>query len=206
MPTSAPTRASLALPVLDEAVRERADAARNRRRILVAAERLIAERGVEAVPMDAIAAEAGVGKGTLFRRFGDRGGLLYALLDDRERALQEEMIRGAPPLGPGAPPLERLLVFGRRLHEHLELHADVIAAADAGRRLARFDVSVYPVYQAHVTALAREADPRADADYLADALLAPLTAEVFLYMRRVRELPLGRMVAGWERIVEGALA
>ena len=63
------------LPVLSEDPPERADAARNRGKVLAAAERLFAERGPSRVSMDAVAAEAGVGKGTLFRRFGDRAGL-----------------------------------------------------------------------------------------------------------------------------------
>src|SRR5207249_4161704 len=48
--------------------KERADAARNRARILDAAERLFREHGVAAVSMDQIAQAAKVGKGTLFRR------------------------------------------------------------------------------------------------------------------------------------------
>src|SRR3954468_24805728 len=92
-----------ALPTIDPEPCERADAARNRRRILSAAARLIEERGVEHVSMDAIAADAGVGKGTLFRRFGDRSGLVMGLLDERTREFQDALIRGEPPLGPGAP-------------------------------------------------------------------------------------------------------
>src|SRR5438874_797892 len=81
---------------------ERADAARNRRKILEAAQALFAERGVDQVSMDDVARAAQVGKGTLYRRFGDRASLAFALLDERERALQEWIIRGEPPLGPGA--------------------------------------------------------------------------------------------------------
>jgi len=47
-------------------------------------------------------AAAGVGKGTLIPRFGDRAGLAVALLDERERELQERILSGRPPLGPGA--------------------------------------------------------------------------------------------------------
>lgn len=197
---------SLSLPVIDTATTERADAARNRLRILAAAERLVAEHGAEGVSMEAIAAAAGVGKGTLFRRFGDRGGLMYSLLDERERELQEDVIRGEPPLGPGASPVDRLVAFGRRMHEHLELQGDLIAAAESGGRGVRFNAAVYAFYRAHVVTLVRAADPKADVDYLADALLAPLGAELFLYLRRVRELPLERMAAGYERLVERLLA
>ena len=94
------------LPVLGAPV-ERADAARNRQRIIVAAERLFARDGVACTSMDAIAAEAQVGKGTLFRRFGDRASLALALLDSSERVFQDAFIRGPAPLGPGAPPCER---------------------------------------------------------------------------------------------------
>src|SRR4051794_34272066 len=95
------------LPVLaepDAETSERADAARNREKLLCAARRLFAERGPDRVSMDEIAQEAGVGKGTLFRRFQSRGGLMRALLGDPEKELQDGFIRGAPPLGPGAPP------------------------------------------------------------------------------------------------------
>jgi AcrR family transcriptional regulator len=51
---------------------ERGDAARNRALLLDAARRLIASRGTDTVTMDEIAAAAGVGKGTLFRRFDSR--------------------------------------------------------------------------------------------------------------------------------------
>ena len=83
--------------------------------------------------MDAIAAAAGVGKGTLFRRFGDRAGLALALLQEQTRALQEAIIRGPAPLGPGAPPQERLKALARAQLALMEDHVDLIAAAEAGR-------------------------------------------------------------------------
>src|SRR5882672_323577 len=100
---------TMELPVINtEDAPERADAARNRRLVLAAAERLFAENGVSCTSMDAIAAAAGVGKGTLFRRFGDRATLALAVLDQRERDLQDAILSGAPPLGPGAEPIERM--------------------------------------------------------------------------------------------------
>ena len=139
------------LPVLG-APTERADAARNRQRILDAAERLFARDGVACTSMDAIAAEARVGKGTLFRRFGDRASLALALLESSERAFQDAFIRGPAPLGPGAPPCERLIAFGRTLLQHLSAHGDLLLAAQtAGTPGSRFDVGPYGAYRAHVT-------------------------------------------------------
>ena len=92
------------LPVIQPQAAERADAARNRERILCTAQRLFAEHGASCVSMDEIAEAAGVGKGTLFRRFGSRAALALAVLSEDEARLQEAFIRGEPPLGPGASP------------------------------------------------------------------------------------------------------
>ena len=113
---------SLQLPLIEDDPLERADAARNRARILCSAARLFDERGIECVSMDDIADAAGVGKGTVFRRFGSRSSLAQAVLSERERAFQEHIVRGTPPLGPGAPPRERLSAFGEGLLDHLHAH------------------------------------------------------------------------------------
>jgi AcrR family transcriptional regulator len=60
----------------------RADAARNRARLIEAARELFAERGL-AVSMDEIARRAGVGVGTAYRRFATREALIEALFEDR---------------------------------------------------------------------------------------------------------------------------
>jgi AcrR family transcriptional regulator len=186
---------------------ERADAARNRQRILAAAARLIDERGVERVSMEAIADAAGVGKGTLFRRFGDRVGLMHSLIDERERELQEEMIRGEPPLGPGAPAVERIVAFGRRVLEHIDVNGDIVLAAETGGVWVRFNAPVYLFYRTHLFTLIREASPDGDAAaYLADVLLAPLAADFHLYQRRARGLSLERTLDGYEQLVRTLLA
>src|SRR5690242_16928973 len=108
--------------------RERADAARNRAAVLAAAASLFAEHGVQAVSMDMVAAAAGVGKGTLFRRFGDKAGLAVALLDDQERALQEAILFGPAPLGPNgaATPAERLQSFVDAYLDYLLAHLALV--------------------------------------------------------------------------------
>jgi AcrR family transcriptional regulator len=60
----------------------RVDAVRNHRVIVQVAGDLLCHHGPQ-VSMDAIASAAGVGKGTLFRRFGDRDGLIRAVVDER---------------------------------------------------------------------------------------------------------------------------
>jgi AcrR family transcriptional regulator len=190
------------LPVFEPLPAPRADAVRNAARILDACERLFSERGVENVSMDDIAAEAGVGKGTLFRRFGDRAGLARAVIGERERLFQEELIRGEPPLGPGAPARDRLIAFVTGLAEHLDRHGELIRTAEAS---APHEDAVYRFYRTHVELLVREADPEADSEFIADTLLAMLAARVFLYMRIVRELPLERIVEGWTDVVRRLL-
>src|ERR1700761_6940857 len=86
---------------------ERCDAIRNRRRILAAAREIVAEHGAEGLSMNHLAAAGGVGKGTIFRRFGDRDGLLYSLLDEDTITFQDGFLSGPPPLGPGTPAADR---------------------------------------------------------------------------------------------------
>src|SRR3990170_4011017 len=100
------------IPLLGEPPQERRDAARNREALLVATQELIEQCGIDSVTMDAVAAKAGVGKGTVFRRFGSREGLMGALLNFSETEWQASVISGPPPLGPGAPPMDRLLAVG----------------------------------------------------------------------------------------------
>ena len=193
------------LPLLDGEPRERADAQRNRLKVLAAAARLFACHGVENVSMDAIAAEAGVGKGTLFRRFGDRAGLAQALLEEDTLELQEALIRGPAPLGPGAPPKDRLKAMARAQLALLERHADLMVAADKGRPGARFRTGPYGALRMHVGVLLREADPTIDWEVMTDVILSPLASDSFVYWRSTGELDADRLLAAFDTLVDRLL-
>ncbi len=166
------------VPLEKSAPAERADAARNRARILGAAGDLFARHGIDRVSMDAIAAEAGVGKGTLFRRFGSKAGLAVALLDERERDLQQAMLSGPPPLGPGAAAAARLRAFFDAYLRHLEQNLDLVRLSETSHPGARYDVGAYRFWHQHVSLLVSELDGTLDAAYTAHALLAPLAADL----------------------------
>ncbi len=193
------------LPVAEEGI-ERSDAARNRRRILAAASELFARGGAGHVSLDQVALAAGVGKGTIFRRFGDRAGLLRALLNDHEAALQERLIRGPAPLGPGAPPRERLLAFGPALLVHVQGQGDLLNAADKSSAHSRVSHPTYAAYRLHLTTLLEQIDPGLDAEYTADALLAPLAADLCLYQLRVLGMSTERLADGWRTLAARLVA
>lgn len=165
------------LPVLDVGVvRERADAARNRLRVLAAAERLFGTRGVAGVTMDDVAAEAGVGKGTLYRRFGDKGGLAVALLDERERELQQNILGGEPPLGPGSAPPMRLGAFVEAYIELVAAQLDLVLLSETSTPGARLRTGAHAFWRQHCSYLLTQAGAP-DPELRADLLLAGLAAE-----------------------------
>ncbi|WP_208785041.1 TetR/AcrR family transcriptional regulator [Streptomyces griseorubiginosus] len=178
----------------------RADAARNRARLLEAAARLIAEHGVAGVTMEAVAVAADVGKGTVFRRFGDRTGLLMALLDHSSRTLQADFLGGPPPLGPGAPPLERLRAFGvavlYRSAEQLDLQ--LAAQSEPTRRFGHPSARAMAM---HVTVLLRQVVPDADCELLAQTLMSYLDPALIHHRTRQCGMPLERLETGWVDLV-----
>jgi AcrR family transcriptional regulator len=186
----------------DDAPAERADAARNRARLLDAAARLVAERGAEHVTMHEVAAAAGVGKGTLFRRFGDRNGLLLALLDEVEADFQWAYTCGPPPLGPGAPAMDRLVAFGCALIERTAADADLGAALV--RRLPherRLASDTGRAFHRHVSTLLRETGIDGDHEVLGHALLAFANFETTDYLRNHCGISVTCLQATWAEVV-----
>lgn len=180
---------------------ERADAARNRQLLLDAAQELVREQGVDSLTMDALAKRAGVGKGTVFRRFGSRSGLMHALLDHSERKNQEAFMFGPPPLGPGAAPVERLVAFGRERLLHLEVEGELHRAAEIGEAGDRYSGAPYGLLRAHVAMLLRQADAQGEIPLIVDSLLAALGAALVMHQMHVQGYTREQIGDNWETFV-----
>jgi polyketide synthase 12 len=190
---------------------ERADAARNRQLLLATAREIIAGQGVGKLTMDGLAERAGLGKGTVFRRFGTRAGIFQALLDDNERHFQEQVLSGPPPLGPGAPPLDRLIAYGRARIGFLIEHREIARAALDGREPVPAG-SQTPMSRAHIRSLlAQICLGAADLDVLATQLTAALDGPLLLYLSSATLTQTGpqvteRLGRGWEDLVQRVCA
>ncbi|MDE1150660.1 MAG: TetR/AcrR family transcriptional regulator [Azospirillaceae bacterium] len=142
--------------------------------LLAAADALFADSGSPGtVTMDAIAVAAGVGKGTLFRAFGSRDGLLDALWVVKLAALHDAVDHGAPPLGPGGAPRDRAVAFLDALLSFKMDNRHLIRARELAPRLLQS--AHYLWMHGLLRSLIAEAAPgvaAADAIYTAHALLA----------------------------------
>jgi AcrR family transcriptional regulator len=148
--------------------------------------------------MDDIAAEAGVGKGTLFRRFGNRAGLMVVLLDEDEQALQREFLFGPPPLGPAAAPLDRLLAYGRARLAFVCDHRHLLQDAARGPQ-TRYNAP-HNLNRMHVRVLLEAADTTGDLDAQAEALLALLDADYIAHQLEHVGVPRDTLADGWESV------
>jgi AcrR family transcriptional regulator len=175
---------------------ERADAARNRAAILAAATALFDREGVEAISVQDVAAAAGVGKATVFRRFGDRSGLIQAILEPRVAELRQAVQTGPPPLGPGAPPLEALRVYIDALVDFVCRNRSLIRAFEYLGPDAYYANKASQFWVAELTRRLTATDPEIDAEYLAHAVFTALRADVIDHFLTVPGMTLERVRAG----------
>lgn len=189
---------------------ERADAARNRAHLIEVAREMVAELGADKVTMDGLAERAGLGKGTVFRRFRTRAGIFHALLDEEETRFQQQVMSGPPPLGPGAPAVERLVAFGHARLEFLVRHTVLARASlDPGQPIP----AAASPSRFHVQVLLAEACPDAAASgTLALQLVAALEGPILLYLQtQDGDAPDPRtvvndLVTSWQVLVERVCA
>ena len=178
------------LPVIGQPPRERRDAAENRARILAVARRMLVERGGDEVSMDAVAAAAGVGKGTIFRHFTSRLGLMEAVIDEHMRDLQDAFISGPPPLGPGAPAAERLEAFVVEL---------------VRRQLSDIDLLVAGCLLLHMVNLLREIDPEINGEVVGGMILSAVSPPLVYRMRSHLQVDVEELEAAVRRLLRGVL-
>lgn len=193
---------------------ERRDAAENRARILEVAEQLFARHGVAAVCMAEIAKEAGVGKGTLYRRFANKGELCLALMDTQMTEFQNSMLQRMQRLNEdGVSKLTQLDQFIDALVYFTEAHSPLLLEVQREGLFQGPESNALqmPHFWQHMTisgllktAVAEGELPEdLDIAYLADALLAPLKADIFQFQRQVRGFTLERISAGLRLLIAG---
>lgn len=181
---------------------ERADAARNRAAILAAASALFDREGVEGVSMHDIAVAAGVGKGTVFRRFGDRTALISAVLEPRASALRDLVESGPPPLGPGGATDDALRAFLDALFDFVWHNRPLIRALENMGPHAYYANDFSRFWMAELARRLAATAPDVDADYLAHAVFTALRADVIDYLVTARDMTRDRIMAGLHSLAE----
>ncbi len=171
---------------------ERRDAAEHRRHILDVARRLFAEHGVDDVSMHGIARAAGVGQGTLYRRYAHKGELCMALLGENVARVQEELRMYLASCAPSTSARAQLdYVLSRHVafnEENAPLLSAMLEASYGNRRAAHYDNPFYLAQHETVEtllqrAVARGELPPLDTAYVADAILASLEIGLYIHQR-----------------------
>jgi AcrR family transcriptional regulator len=141
----------------------RKDAERNRRRILEAAAEVFGERGLGAT-LDAVAERAGVGVGTVYRRFPDKEALVDALFEDRideVRAIADE----AALIPDGWEALTTFMERALAMHCHDRALKELVFSTAHGQdRVARARERIKPAIEALFERARASGKLRADAD------------------------------------------
>ncbi|MER7566907.1 TetR family transcriptional regulator [Streptomyces sp. NPDC097941] len=177
--------------------KSRKDAVRNREAVLKAADALFACReSPEDVTMADVAAAAGVGKGTLFRAFGDRAGLLRALYEARLEPVREAVQTGPPPLGPATPPQERVLaLLDALLCFKLDNRRLALALEGGGVSGSPYRPEHYERWHGLLQAVLEQIPGLTDSGFVAHALLAATRADLVEHLAGAERVPRERMRA-----------
>ncbi|HVV75993.1 MAG TPA: helix-turn-helix domain-containing protein [Mycobacteriales bacterium] len=188
---------------------ERADAARNRKAILEAADRLFASANSPSdVSMDDVAAAAGVGKGTLFRRFGDRASLIRQLYAARLAPLRDKIGSGPPPLGPSTAPRERVAAIIDAIALVKLQNSHLMLALEDGGGPAN-DIHRSPdyrdVHRLIADLLIADTD-RLRADWTAHVLLACVRADLLRHLTETEGMSQTQIRANLRNFIEHTLS
>ncbi|ONF74331.1 TetR/AcrR family transcriptional regulator [Amycolatopsis keratiniphila] len=187
--------------------RSRKDAARNQEAVLKAADSLFARHeSPEDVTMADVAAAAGVGKGTLFRAFGDRAGLLRALYEARLEPIREAVEAGPPPLGPATPPRDRVpALLDAVLCFKLDNRRLALALEESGST-SPYRAEHYERWHSLLRDVLEQIPGLADSDFTAHALLAATRADLVEHLTGDSRIPREGMRAQLANFVTKVLA
>lgn len=183
---------------------ERADAAKNRQRILRAVRQLLGETPFEDIKMQDIAKAAGVGQGTLYRRFANKGELSEALFAEDMVRFREETESYLEQRAGTIPALARLEWLVARKVRFIDAHLPLFLASHESAGADRFecykrDHHLWMV--AWVGKLLREAQAKGETNlgdvvFATDALLAAFSPPLLAYQRRELGFSLERVISG----------
>jgi AcrR family transcriptional regulator len=173
--------------------KERKDAAEHRRLILQKAQTLFTEHGVDGVTMHQIAKSAGIGQGTLYRRYAHKGELCLDLMQENSQRLCDE-IKSYVEYNKALPINERLAMIIQICLDFVDKHSSWLASIQAptceGRKSLMYQSAVYQtlhsVFQELLSDTTSLNDSRKDPAFVADMILASMTPELFLFMQRDR--------------------
>ncbi|MGW5047913.1 TetR/AcrR family transcriptional regulator [Streptomyces griseoluteus] len=158
--------------------------------MLAAADALFSRReSPEDVTMADVATVAGVGKGTLFRAFGDRAGLLRALYEARLEPIRQAVEAGPPPLGPATPPHDRVPAL---LDAVLCFKLDnrrLALALEGGGGSSPYRAEHYERGHGLLRAVLEQIPGLDDSDFTAHALLAAARADLIEHLAGEESIP-----------------
>jgi AcrR family transcriptional regulator len=177
----------------------RADAQRNRRRLLETAQQLFDSGQFEAATMSEIAQLAGVGKGTLYRHFSDKAALCHALLDE---AMHDFQARTLTRLHSQDRPLDKLLWFLREVVLYVDRNRLLLSeAAEQGRHAQMLRHPAHIWWRMTIVGLLTQIPYQGDTDYAADMLYIMLDVQTLRFQRDIQGYSLDRILAALQQVV-----
>jgi AcrR family transcriptional regulator len=174
--------------------KERKDSIEHRRIILQEAQTLFTEYGVDSVTMHQIAKSAGIGQGTLYRRYAHKGELCQDLMMESSQRVCDE-IKSYLDANQQLSEKERLTMFLELSLDFIESHSHWLVSIQAptceGRQSLMYQSPLYSFMHNAIKQLLDEAAPKtnvssADGAFRADTMLASMNPELYLFMRRER--------------------
>jgi TetR/AcrR family transcriptional repressor of mexAB-oprM operon len=174
--------------------KERKDALEHRRIILQKAQTLFTEYGVDSVTMHQIAKSAGIGQGTLYRRYAHKGEICQDLMKENSERLCDGIMSYMED-NKQLPIKERLTMALQICLDFIDDHSHWLISIQAptceGRLSLIYQSPLYKSLHAAFFELLSERSSSAieaskDATFLADTMLASMNPQLYLFMRSER--------------------